>query len=178
MTEYNFGCVTCLVKKELLEVAQNAIDHLLDTLLSTLTPDSKEGAIITFPTKPPIRIGRSVLTQHIVIVTDVIRSSLPTPRHQNHQPPLQQQQEENLSNRSLLRHYPNHPANDHQPNNSLARPPDLRTLLQNRFFAQLTQKKTTIETSQNILETSIKHTLDHFNHLRRQTSEAELNVYF
>ena len=86
VTEYNFGRITCLVKKELLEEAQNSIDHLLDTLLSALTPYSK--AIITFPTKPLIRIGHSVLNQHIAIVTNVIRSSLPTPHHQNHQPPL------------------------------------------------------------------------------------------
>jgi hypothetical protein len=55
-----------------LEEAQNAIDHLLDTFLSTLMPDSK--AIVAFSAKSPIRIGRSVLPEHIAIVTNAIRS--------------------------------------------------------------------------------------------------------
>jgi hypothetical protein len=57
-----------------LEEAQNAIDHLLDTFLSTLMPDSK--AIVTFSAKSPIHIGYSVLPEHIAIVTNAIRSSL------------------------------------------------------------------------------------------------------
>jgi hypothetical protein len=59
-------------KKELLVEAQHAIDHLLDTFLSTLTPDSKD--IVAFSAKSPIRIGRSVLPEHIAIVTNAIRS--------------------------------------------------------------------------------------------------------
>jgi hypothetical protein len=52
--------------------AQYAIDYLLDTFLSTLTPDSK--AMITFSAKSPIRIGRSVLPEHIATATNAIRS--------------------------------------------------------------------------------------------------------
>jgi hypothetical protein len=55
-----------------LEEAQNAIDRLLDTFLSTLTPNPK--AIITFSAKSPVRIGRSVLPEHIVTATNAIRS--------------------------------------------------------------------------------------------------------
>jgi hypothetical protein len=73
VTQYNSGRVTCLIKKELLEEAQNDIDYLrLHTFLSTLTPNSK--AIVTFSVKPPIHIGRSVLPEHISIVTNVIHS--------------------------------------------------------------------------------------------------------
>ena len=82
VTQYNFGRITCLVKKELLEEAQNAIDYLLDTFLSTLTPNSK--AIITFPTKPPIRMGCSVLPQHIAIVPNVICSLEVDIKHRAH----------------------------------------------------------------------------------------------
>jgi hypothetical protein len=70
--QYNSGRVTCLVKKELLKEAQHAIDYLLDTFLSTLTPDSK--AIVTFSAKSPIRIGRSVLPEHIAKATNAIHS--------------------------------------------------------------------------------------------------------
>ena len=70
--QYNSGRVTCLVKKELLKEAQHAIDYLLDTFLSTLTPDSK--AMVTFSAKSPIRIGRSVLPEHIAKATNAIQS--------------------------------------------------------------------------------------------------------
>jgi hypothetical protein len=62
----------CLVKKELLEEAQHAIDYLLNTFLPTLTPDSK--AIVTFSAKYPIRIGHSFLPEHIATATNAIRS--------------------------------------------------------------------------------------------------------
>jgi len=72
VTQYNSGRVTCLVKSDFLAEAQKTINYFLDTYIPSLEPESQ--ARITFPNKPPIRIGRSILPDHIAIVTQAIRS--------------------------------------------------------------------------------------------------------
>jgi hypothetical protein len=72
VTQCNSGRVTCLVKSDFLAEAQKTIDYFLDTFIPSLEPESQ--ARITFPNKPPIRIGRSILPDHIAIVTQAIRS--------------------------------------------------------------------------------------------------------
>jgi hypothetical protein len=72
VTQYNSGRVTCLVKSDFLAEAQKTIDYFLDTFILSLESESQ--ARITFPHKPPICIGRSILPNHIAIVTQAIRS--------------------------------------------------------------------------------------------------------
>ena len=70
VSQYNSGRVTLLLRKSHLEEAHELLDHLLDSYIPSLHPDSQ--ALLTFPEKPPLRIGRPSLPEHIAILTKAI----------------------------------------------------------------------------------------------------------
>ena len=75
VSQYNSGRITLLLKKAHLSEATELIDYFLDTYLPTLSPDTLKR--ITFPARPPIRIGRPSLPDHIALVKRAI-DTLPT----------------------------------------------------------------------------------------------------
>jgi len=71
VSQYNSGRVTLLLQKDHFSEACHVIDNLLDEYLPALSERSLKE--ITFPNKPPIRIGRTVPPAHIAIVNEAIK---------------------------------------------------------------------------------------------------------
>ena len=170
VTQYNSGRVTCLVKSDFLAEAQKTIDYFLDTYIPSLEPESQ--ARITFPNKPPIRIGRSILPDHIAIVTQAIRSlevdfnldddsflsaySTPPPANNFN----------NNKKRTYASALSNNSTHTTQPNTiSPTTASDLTTERSSRIdklLAQLATKNTTLEASQTTLQTTVTKLQEQF----------------
>ena len=73
VTQYNSGRVTLLVPTSLLDEAHQIIDNFIDEyVVSTLNASSI--AKVTFPSKPPLRVGRPKMPEHIAVVASAIKN--------------------------------------------------------------------------------------------------------